>query len=219
MTKRINILQPIDVSGVYTVLKTPHILKGFRVTVTYGGRSDVKQKHSNKTDVFPTKRGCKFGNIVYDNGQTQVDYIFRDGLFLPDSMARANAFSKDAKELVNLDPVDVSDVGVWYYSMRSGTWGLNGAVDDDSICMGYNVTVSYPGNLVQNGLLKYYVAEEPSIKITDVQYNKLKKTTDVSYYISRRDFIDRQDAYTYADMFRSIIHCRIAGAKRNENIK
>lgn len=219
MTKRINILQPIDVSGVYTVLKNPQTLKGFRVTVTYNGRSDVKQKHSNKVDVFPTKRGCKFGKVVYNDGKTSVDYIFRDGLFLPDSMARANDFKKDVKEFVNLEPVDVSGVGVWYYSMRSGTWVLNGAVDEDCICMGYGVTVSYPGNLVKNGLLKYYVEQGPSIKAANVQYNELNKTTDVSYYIANRDFMDRQDAYKHANMFHSMICCRIAGTQRNENIK
>lgn len=219
MKKRIDILQPINVSGVYTVLKAPQTLKGFRVTVTYNGRSNINQKHSNKIDVFPTKRGCKFGNVVYDDEKTSVDYIFRDGLFLPDSMARANDFKKDVKEFVNLEPVDVSGVGVWYYSMRSGTWVLNGAVDEDCICMGYGVTVSYPGNLVKNGLLKYYVEQGPSIKTANVQYNEPNKTTDVSYYIANRDFMDRQDAYKHADMFRNMMHCRIAGAKRNENIK
>ncbi|MBO7053305.1 MAG: hypothetical protein J6W27_02630 [Alphaproteobacteria bacterium] len=218
MKKRIDILQPINVSGVYTVLKDPQTLKGFRVTVTYNGRSNIKQKRSNKIDVFPTKRGCKFGNVVYGDDKTSVDYIFRDGLFLPDSMARANDFKKDVEQIVNSQPVEANGVGKCFFSLRLKKWSMCKPIGNDSMSVGYGVTVNYPGNLTLNPLFKYHI-EEPDVNVASVTYNPHTKMTEVLYYVSQKDYMNAKDAYTVANVFHIMICYRIAGTQRNENIK
>ena len=210
--QREDILLPLDVSGVYSVLKNPHCLKGFRVTVKYDGCANLGKRFLRQSNVLPAERGCSFGKAVYADGQTSVDYIFHDGLFLSDAMKRASDFNKDVHAIVGLRPVDVSSVYPCFFSLLSGKWSYS-ATDDDSVCMGYKIIVRYPGNMTNNRLFKY-VIEQRECQIVNVKYDKNVGMTDVEYYTRNKN----SDSYHKASMFQSVMFCRIK-SDNNENIK
>lgn len=92
MKKDIKPLEPIDVSGLGAVVVKNgrhEKLKGFHVTVTYSATADVLTK---RNWCAPKQPGARFGSMTYCNGQLEVDYIFKKGLFLPEPMERANKF-------------------------------------------------------------------------------------------------------------------------------
>ena len=208
MKKRKDILQPIEVSGIYPVLKNTHTLKGFRVTVTYNGNANVK----SGADVLPVKCGCKFGKAQFENGKTKIDYVFHDGLFLSDAMGRAVDFKKDVQEIINLRPVYVSAVKRLFFSMHGG-WMFE-QPDDESMCVGYRVVVRYPGNMVANNLFKY-VIPSPDSRVVGVKYDAKANLTDVEYHIDNKN---NSDSYHRASMFQSVMYRKIKSTK-DENIK
>lgn len=200
-----NVLQPIEVLGVYPVLKNTYALKGFRVTVTYNG-------NANLVDVLPAKRGCKFGKVQCEKDKTKIDYVFRDGLFLSDAMGRAVDFKKDVQEIINLRPVYVSAVKRLFFSMHGG-WMFEQS-DDESMCVGYRVVVRYPGNMVANNLFKY-VIPSPDSRVVGVKYDAKANLTDVEYHIDNKN---NSDSYHRASMFQSAMYRKIKSNK-DENIK
>lgn len=108
MNKEIKPLEPVAVSDVYTVVQHGRYekLKGFRVTVTYNASADVTTKRNWNA---PKQPGARFGGMTYCNGQLEVDYIFKNCLFLPEPMERANKF----RALINNIIAEKDKVGMY----------------------------------------------------------------------------------------------------------
>ena len=205
-------MQPVSVGDIYPVVrksKKKDVLQGFKLTVTYDGFIPNNSKKLSQMGLISGGRGSKWTFIESDTKkhQTVVEYFFRNGLFMPEPLNRANKLRDNVQGMIdNFKPVSVSEVHPKYNQDFFG----------ELYVVGYSVTLSYPMAAQNNPYFKQFIAQQKP-KVGGISCNQNAKVVYVEYLFTDKKAVDLDDVRHNAQMFQV---CMAAIArKRYENTK